>query len=71
MDLEDNDKIRIYSDEDGLVKLTIRDLTPNDSGLYSCLAKNKNGSAKSVANLRVKGEYGGKDRSNIPFYTVS
>lgn len=52
---DDDDKTQALQDDQGFCRLQIRDVKPEDSGLYACVAKNDNGTSKSVANLRVRG----------------
>lgn len=55
IDLPNDEYTQTYQDDVGFCRLQIKDVKPDDSGLYSCIAKNENGTAKSVANLRVRG----------------
>lgn len=55
MDLRCNDTTQIFQDDQGFYRLQIKDVKPEDSGLYSCVARNDNGMSKSIANLRVRG----------------
>jgi len=54
-DLLEDGKVKVISEDDGYYKLVIRDVKFSDAGLYACIAKNKNGTAKSAATLRVRG----------------
>jgi len=55
IDLPNDERIQAYQDDVGFCRLQIKDIQPDDAGLYSCVAKNENGTAKSAANLRVRG----------------
>lgn len=54
----DTDRITVYSDDLGNTKMSIRNLRPDDSGLYFCIAENEHGKAKCAATLKVVGKYG-------------
>ena len=56
-DLLEDDRIRMACDNFGNAKLVIRDVNPDDAGVYFCTAENKDGKAKCAATLRVTGEY--------------
>ena len=55
VELTDNGKVQGISEDDGYYQLIIRDVKPSDAGLYTCIAKNSNGTTKSATTLRVKG----------------
>lgn len=55
VEVHEDSKIQINTDDGGSSRLVIRDARPSDSGLYCCVAKNKHGASKCAANLRVKG----------------
>ena len=59
---EDN-KYKIYSDERGNTKLVIKNVTEADMGLYYCVAENREGKQKTAATLRVVG----KSNDKIPY----
>ncbi|ELT96028.1 hypothetical protein CAPTEDRAFT_227990 [Capitella teleta] len=52
----DTERITVYSDDLGNTKLSIRQLKPDDAGLYFCVAENDHGKAKCAATLRVVGK---------------
>ena len=54
--VDESDRCRIHSDENGNTKIVIREAQISDSGLYFCAAENKAGKAKCAATFRVVGE---------------
>ena len=56
INLNQTDRIRIFSDEAGNAKIVIKDVQAADVGLYFCIAENKEGKAKCAATLRIIGE---------------
>ena len=55
INLTESDRVRVFTDETGHVKLVIRNVTHADAGLYFCIADNRTGKAKCAATLRVVG----------------
>jgi len=53
----DDSRINASTDGAGGSRLTIRDAKPGDAALYSCVATNPHGLAKSAATLHVSGQY--------------
>ena len=51
-----NDRVKMYSDEQGNCKLVISAVEPGDNGLYFCIAENSVGKSKTAATLRVIGK---------------
>ncbi|XP_013863103.1 myosin light chain kinase, smooth muscle isoform X2 [Austrofundulus limnaeus] len=52
--LSDPSRVSVQQLEDGLCSLVLADLTPSDSGVYVCRAKNTLGEATCSAKLKVK-----------------
>jgi len=52
---EDN-KYKVFSDERGNTKLVIKNVNEADMGLYYCVAENREGKQKTAATLRVVGK---------------
>ncbi|XP_048864175.1 myopalladin isoform X2 [Brienomyrus brachyistius] len=60
-------KPRFMAESEEICTLVIAEVFPEDSGTFTCTAKNKYGSVSSVAYLQVKGyEDSGKDRVAVP-----
>ena len=55
INLTEDARIRMMSDESGHTKLIVKDLKPQDAGLYFCVAINKAGKTRCGATLRVVG----------------
>jgi hypothetical protein len=53
--VQEDDRVRVFTDETGHVKLVIRNVTHADAGLYFCIADNRVAKAKCAATLRVVG----------------
>ncbi|XP_023689518.2 myopalladin isoform X2 [Paramormyrops kingsleyae] len=60
-------KPRFMAESEEICTLVIAEVFPEDSGTFTCTAKNKYGSVSSVAYLQVKGyeDGGGKDRVTV------
>ncbi|XP_013419371.1 titin homolog isoform X2 [Lingula anatina] len=56
LELEEDDRIKMYYDGQGGAKMVIRQVQKSDQGLYYCQAQSKAGRTKCSASLRVIGE---------------
>lgn len=54
--INEGKEVTIYQDSDGLCKLAISEVFPENGGLYSCTATNPVGEAVAAATLNVEGE---------------
>jgi Immunoglobulin I-set domain. len=54
--MKEGKEVTIYQDTDGLCKLAISEVFPENAGLYSCTAVNPVGEAVAAATLAVEGK---------------
>ncbi len=56
VNIEEDERHRVFSDEHGNAKLVIQPANEADTGLYFCIAENAAGKSKCAATLRVVGK---------------